>query len=241
LQDTERISIERVEASGIFNGVRTSDIEVAATKTFRDNSITLRTGWIRLIQSIQQDHNGTVAIVSVAWSELFIATLVAEANRAAGSNGVAVHDIVIKANDIAEDGSGRLDRYFPATGQGIWTAADKDLVMDQLVYQSNRSESGGGAVKPFTIYVGDSPTDLACLLKADVGICIRDSPLTSEQKALQETLQRLSVGCVSVNHFADMADALEREDAKIVARGLWWAKDFEEVCESGVLDWREPE
>ena len=115
----------------------------------------------------------------------------------------------------------------------IWTAGDKGRVMDDVVA---RATVGGGGdssstimLPRTTVYIGDSPTDLACLVKADAGICIRDAAMTGEQRDLQETLERIGVECLHVGGFED-----ERQ-VKEGRRRLWWARDFEEVCRSGVV------
>lgn len=69
------------------------------------------------------------------------------------------------------------------------------------------------------VYVGDSWTDLECLLAADLGICIRDAPMTSSQRQVKETLNRLGGEC------PHLLDHGEVDDRCNVA----WAKDFSEI------------
>lgn len=90
-------------------------------------------------------------------------------------------------------------------------------------------EAVGGRERMRSVYVGDSPTDLACLLKADVGICVRDGVMTGEQRELRGILERIGVQCLHVGEFEDrqLGDGSKR---------LWWAGDFDEVCQSGVVD-----
>ena len=78
-----------------------------------------------------------------------------------------------------------------------------------------------------TVYTGDSLTDLECLTSVDVGICIRGEVDGSEQKELRRTSERLGIECRSV---------LERKAGENGSEGkvrLWWAKDFNEICEAG--------
>lgn len=49
-----------------------------------------------------------------------------------------------------------------------------------------------------------------------------------EQKDLQGTLERIGVECLHVGGFENC----HVEDGGMM---LWWAGDFEEVCQSGVL------
>jgi len=237
LHSVEKASIERVEASRIFENLRMGDVEVAASECVENGQITLRKGWAGLVEYVRSSQClGKVEIVSVAWSRRFIYHVLGKCARMAAGVGVNVKDVEIKANEIYDDGSGRLDRYFKAEGTGIWTASDKLRVMDDLVQDfttilGNASSVGVG-LKPSTIYIGDSPTDLACLLKADIGICIRDTTLTSEQKELKETLERVRVPCSHVEKFVEHGGGGRGEEG---AERLWWAGDFDEVCESGIL------
>jgi len=85
-----------------------------------------------------------------------------------------------------------------------------------------------------TVYVGDSVTDLECLMLVDVGICVRDEPLGSGQGALKEVLERLGVECKWIGEVGD----LRRNCSGLAAlsngtkHGLWWARNFEEIHNS---------
>jgi hypothetical protein len=91
-------------------------------------------------------------------------------------------DVGIYCNDLVcdPDGvtTGEISCEFVLGGEdGIWTAAHKVEVMEHLVAK----RGGEGQV----MYVGDSSTDLMCLLKADVGVVIGDK--------LDEVCERISV------------------------------------------------
>ena len=60
--------------------------------------------------------------------------------------------------------------------------------------------------------------DLECRLADDMGICIRDTPMTTSQQQLQGSLNRLGIHCPHVNDWDDC-------DEWAVA----WAQDFREV------------
>ena len=220
LKSVERASIERIEASGILRGVGTEEVDGAAGHVVRNGSVRLRKGYAGLFERVQRD-GGEVGILSVAWSRRFIYGVIAGWARCEERHRVKMEDVDVRANEIAEDGSGRLDRVFGADG-GIWTAGDKVRVMHEV-----EATVYGEASVLRTIYVGDSSTDLPCLLKADVGICMRDEAMTGEQRGLQETLERIEVECLHVCMFED-----EQEDDG--NKRLWWARDFDEVCQSGV-------
>lgn len=100
------------------------------------------------------------------------------------------------------------------------------------------------------IYVGDSTTDLECLLVAHLGICMQDEPLRSGQRDLSETLARIGVPTKKLADFDDedqhsmhsrLIDSwpkvvkdredvsLDYDDLKNFPRTIYIAKDFTEV------------
>ena len=148
--------------------------------------------------------------------------------------GVDVDAIDIRANELIFDTSGRatgkLSRYFPSSSSsstGIWTSEGKVRVMHDLIEKSAREN--GGVMKPWTIYIGDSSTDLGCLIDAavEVGICVRDEVETGEQRGLREALERVGVGCLWIGEWKG-----RREEG---GKCLWWARNLEEVGR-GILE-----
>ena len=246
LEAVERASIQRIEASDILKDVSATDVDAAADDAVERRKIVLRRGWEKMIESVQQ-RNGRIGIISVAWSAHFISTALTISATTPPAKGTAIRldEVEVRANEILADGSGRLDRYFRSEDRGIWTGDGKVRVMDEMI--DSFIESEGEGAKPRVVYVGDSPTDLGCLMNADVGVCVRDGDagLTGEQEALREVLGRVGVGCVHVREFRKWSTG-EKSRGRIgqgVGEGenegqrtLWWARDFEEVCESGVLD-----
>ena len=163
---------------------------------------------------------------------------------------VDVGDIDVRANELVFDeegrGTGGLDRYFSSEekeeeedddkeeeeeekGTGIWTAAAKFRVMRELIKKNTTrdDENGGvGGARPWVIYIGDSATDLGCLMEADVGVCVRDEGVeTGEQRGLRDVLERCGVRCGHVGEWKGRGEGGDRDEGK----GVWWARDFEEV------------
>ena len=104
-----------------------------------------------------------------------------------------------------------------------WLAVEKELVktLAPATSFSDSSES------PFrTIYIGDSITDFEILLGVDQGVMMRDAgKLKGEQLALKQLLTRLGFSDTPVGDFGSNATNAR----------LWWAKDFDEVVDSGIL------
>lgn len=233
LRDMERKSVERAEAAGIIRNVGREDVRRGAEPAVSEGKVRLRKGWKSLIMEVLR-RGGRVDVVSVTWSGTFVTTClrsVAEGieepieitNQGAG----------VWANEIRGGNEGRMDRYFENDGKegkgGIWTAGDKMRVMNELTALEIEGE--------ITVYVGDSTTDLQCLLSADVGVCIRNAGETSgEQRELEQTLRTLGVGCQWIGRMnPDDLNPKPRQDASEIGNRLWWATNFDEICQSPLV------
>ena len=145
----------------------------------------------------------------------------------------------VMSNEIDPAESGRLSRtkgvvggeyevYWPREedvggledGKGLWTAEHKVEVMRDVLDQLYGKNGGCRSV-----YVGDSATDLMCLMEADVGICIRDEKGSSEQRELAGVLDRVGVVCSHIEEYCLSEKNGEGEGKKT----LWWARDFHEI------------
>jgi len=130
-------------------------------------------------------------------------------------------------------------------GKGIRTSTDKLAAMNALLADD------GADTDTVVVYVGDSPTDLECLIAANIGICVRDEPLTSAQHDLAEALRRLGVQTHHVSELRERpwaarppekaAQLLQGHDRQVSRmtepryeydRGLWWARDFVEITQA---------
>lgn len=132
-----------------------------------------------------QARGDEVHILSVNWSRHFIHSCLSASN-------ISLPSSRILANEISSDGR---------IASGIVCSGDKMRELQNL---------------PGTIvYVGDSWTDIECLLAADVGICIRDEPVGSGQRKLAGALERLGVHCFPLS-----------ESNGVNCKGVVWARDF---------------
>lgn len=90
-------------------------------------------------------------------------------------------------------------------------------------------------VRPLVVYIGDSTTDLECLLAADVGICMRDAEaMGSSQRELAETCVRIGVevedfGRLDRSYEFGFGEEAETEMEK--RKKVWWVDGFEMVRE----------
>ena len=256
LEAVERASIERLEAAGVFAAIRTDkQLEQEGRKAVLSGEVRLRNGWCDALEAVPGRDNavlkGRVTVVSVAWSRSWIRGCLGATMPRDFMEQV---DIVANEVDLAHAGTGRLDRWWPEGDRGIWTGTAKLQAMKEN--GSAAQVHGPHDDQPLRVYCGDSPTDLACLLDADVGICLRGHDgqyFAAEAQDLERILDRLGILRDHVGEFTIAASSdreREREERTSLAaelplvsqnatrpsQRLYWARDFEEIVQSGVLD-----
>ncbi|KAL5122005.1 hypothetical protein ACEQ8H_000221 [Pleosporales sp. CAS-2024a] len=198
LKAVEQRSLSRVSAARIFEGLTKETITKGAAKAVADGAVTLRPGLVDLRRAIATWQADSLSVLSVNWSRHFIASCLSAA-------GAQVDACAILANEL--DGIHQGATSMGTISQEIVSSGDKLRCLEKM-----RQESHGSIV-----YVGDSWTDIECLLAADVGICIRDEPMGSSQRRLAEALQRLGVECHRLAN---------GKESRVV-----WSRDFVEILE----------
>ena len=218
LEEVEQRSIDRVSDSGIFEGLTTADLDNGAAEAIASGHIQLRVGcddFLQLVESRLQQEDGdadAISILSVNWSQRFILACL----RATHENLGDMLSNSIYANEL----DGIQQGGIPATGR---ICADKS---SRIISSRNKlarlellSRSTLRKGKPIPIvYVGDSWTDFDSIVAADLGVCIRDNPMTSTQKKLADSLDRVAVPCPRLRTTNGSA-------------GVAWAEDFCELRE----------
>jgi phosphoglycolate phosphatase-like HAD superfamily hydrolase len=208
LKPVEQRSLDRVSTSKIFEGLTRKSLADGASKAIGSGDVTLRPGCVEFLQSISAQLSGTgdkLHILSVNWSRHFIASCL-------GAAGVQIDPEIIYANELAGIAEGKTSsgQISPDGSRKIIASGDK------LRYLEMMREMSAGTI----VYVGDSWTDVECLLAAEVGICIRDEPMGSSQRKLAEAMERLNVACVPLLGGAHGGGS-----------HVFWAKDFVEIQE----------
>ena len=192
----ERRSVERLERAKYFAGFSAAQLRQHGFESVITGVVGIRDGWWELLACLNKHHiKHTISVISVNWSAEFIRGVLSGSYRLwchqqgftpTGSLSV-VDTISIYSNDLLISHethltTGNFSRRYPApVDRGIWTAEDKLDVMTELL---NNTPQHTNAV---TIYMGDSPLDLLCLLKADMGIIV------GRGKELVETCNRLGL------------------------------------------------
>lgn len=134
-------------------------------------------------------------------------------------------DFLITNTDISRERTKKIWRDFSHVHKGLWTSEHKASILRALRDLDNED---GRSPNPF-IYVGDSPTDLECLLLADIGIVVRNDPYEGSQLEMMETLKRIHIDVKWIGEFKSNDNSVPKEKV------LWWAKDFTEILNSQVL------
>ncbi|KAF2744077.1 hypothetical protein M011DRAFT_470740 [Sporormia fimetaria CBS 119925] len=259
----EQRSINRVSASGIFEGLTWDIVECGAKEALRSGEVQLRAGaeaFLRHVGAREDPHTRVldeVDVLSVNWSACFIMYCLSagltEGRKSflfpfPNEKGVrrrapfgtmrsrnAQHLRTSQRGSLAE-GRGLLMSIYSNELQGIsrdevstgeLCDGDSPIVIsspDKLGQLHDMRRLHPCSLKPMQVaYVGDSRTDFECLLAADLGVCIRDDPMTSSQRALKDSLGRLRIRCP---HIQDHVDCDEW--------GVVWVRDFVEL-----KDWME--
>ncbi|MCO5602812.1 hypothetical protein L7F22_056951 [Adiantum nelumboides] len=141
----------------------------------------LREGCTNFLRQVSSNHNVNLRIISVCWSKSFVKGALAKE----GLENVEVH-----SNEFITSGSftsGDIKRV-------IETPFDKERVFEELMHNM---ESLSRSVR--SIYIGDSVTDILCLLEGDLGIVIgSDSTLQRVSKAFGVLMMPLYKGVLEM-------------------------------------------
>ncbi|CAD6917833.1 unnamed protein product, partial [Tilletia controversa] len=174
LDQVELTSVNRTERSGIFVGW---DPVHAQERAKSREFVQIRTGWRDVVTWLVEQDSREVEmhVISVSWSATFILaglrshpdSLLPPASTYPTT--LNANDPVLNTNNL---GAGALSKSSSKSESGvkagIRTGKHKLDVLRSLVHPA----SGTTTATTITIYVGDSSTDLPCLLHAHIGILI---------------------------------------------------------------------
>ncbi|CAA9962196.1 haloacid dehalogenase hydrolase protein [Pyrenophora teres f. maculata] len=202
LKDVEAHSLSRVSSSAIFAGLTSHVIETGAQQAITSHHVQLRHGFSSFLQSIQSQAHHSFTILSVNWSRHFIRSCLEASASTVPSHAILANEL----DNLCSDE--------PSTGQIVPTNnVDGDLIMS-----SGDKLERMQAIKGQKVYIGDSWTDIECLIAADFGICMRDDPMGTSQKQLAHALERLGIPCPRLR------DCHELNHSHVA-----WATDFAEI------------
>lgn len=151
IDEVERASVARVEAGGLFRDMPLSDL------LSRAQHVQFRSGWETFSTWLATQPAVSADIISVGWSAVFI-RLALDTHSHSSAIGRVYANEVEMASDVA---TGKLTKSAHSNGEGgVRTGIHKLHIMQSIDV----------AVK---VYVGDSTTDLPCLVNADFGLVMK--------------------------------------------------------------------
>jgi thiamine phosphate phosphatase / amino-HMP aminohydrolase len=233
LDATELASWHRVQIANVFGGIGNREIKAGAENAVRTGAVTLRPGWEDLIRLVYVEEIGDMrkglcaGILSVNWSGQFIWDCLVTAMQQ--PEPPSRLKVVLRANELHLPLHNRLP---------IRTSADKlrelrnhfGVGWERSIFKELDVEA---SQRRIFLYVGDSATDFDSLLAADVGICIRDDPMSSGQAELASAFERVKV---PVNPLAELTKSIRGASADDKKQSqerpaLWWTTRLEEITE----------
>ena len=254
LKTIEVASFDRVNRSGLFQGVTRNDLNNETKLAIQEKRVELRPGWEELLTSQVSKFCSDVRITSVNWSSSFIRASINAAlefkveelgKKHVDIDGSILSAAAIHANEVIsiDSANGGPKSSMMAVSikplsanscSGFHVAADKAQLLKELrqIGRTTSSEvsqptSLDTNENPLVIYVGDSATDFDCLVEADIGICIQDEPLSSSQSELEEMFARVGFVPVKVSRFDPMTFSLSTSGVQ--EKVIWVARDLREV------------
>ncbi|KAK5990939.1 hypothetical protein PT974_09214 [Cladobotryum mycophilum] len=165
LDGIENASLDRVERSGAFSGLKRENLFEMGVDKITRGSIVIREGLDEMLQLASQQE-WTVDIISVNWSKAFIEGVL---------HNFRHYSISVLANEVTEAGKINGPQFL---GRRLTTSLDKAACLAHQV----------AGYSGTTIYFGDSTTDLECLLHQR-GIVIA----ADEKSSLMQTLCRIGI------------------------------------------------
>lgn len=211
LREIEERSFRRVSDSGLFKGISKEDWKGGGRQAVEKGDVVVRKGFKSFLERVKEG-GGVLGIISVNFSSSFIRGVVV------ASSGPKREETDVLANESGEDGVLVGPK---SESRGVIATSDAKLASMKDILKSWNSRVSMETSRP--IYIGDSGTDIECLMEPGViGIVISDDGHSS----LMQTLQRIGVEVVHIGDYGDNESAGERR---------YWARDFEEILQSSVF------
>jgi 2-hydroxy-3-keto-5-methylthiopentenyl-1-phosphate phosphatase len=211
LKDVEERSFGRVSESGLFEGMGKQIWEDAGRQAVRTGDVAVRKGFKEFVERIK-GRRDIWGVVSVNFSGSFVRGVVD------ASAGPEIGNVEILANN--PDERGFLFGPDRDSGRVVATSDAKSAVMKALLL--SWSEKGSlDTLRP--IYVGDSGTDIECLMEPGVvGVVMSEDGKSS----LMQTMKRIGIAVVPIGEY------YEEESRK---KKVYSARDFDDILHSRLL------
>ncbi|KAK3330811.1 haloacid dehalogenase-like hydrolase-domain-containing protein [Apodospora peruviana] len=237
LRPVEVASADRVIESRLFGGLESVDFEKFGREavTTTQPPVRLRAGFHAFVRKGFQK-GWKMGLVSVNWSRSFVEGVLSAGGGEQEEDEKLCRRIVKRVNSIRYpdgwiEGPPELGRTAPLVTAQDKLAALRELLGSIISDEEEQQGESHGVVDQEEkiqsrlrrcVYLGDSTTDLACLVEASLGIVMADGDGVSSSKLLQ-TLKRLGFEVPHVSEFQEK-------------QGLVWARNFYEVMQSRIWE-----
>jgi thiamine phosphate phosphatase / amino-HMP aminohydrolase len=172
IRSIELKSLQRVEASRVFEGLSEDALFAAGVETVQNGAVELRKGFREFVSSVYLE-GWTLSVISVNWSRSFL-------------RGILSDDrIRVVANEIASDGSIIGPSVKASSDDGpMVSCLDKVVALQSILRRSGENDE-------CCVYFGDSQTDIECLL-VNRGIILSQNADCDLIKALSRAGQKVT-------------------------------------------------
>lgn len=233
MADAEAASLARVRDSGVFAGLDAPTLRDMGREAVASGQVALRPGLARLVGEAGRA-GWDVTVLSVNWSASFIRGVLSTAGGSSSSSSSSAR------GEARESGSGSSIRGLDdldvvanevvSSGGGIVNDRDRDA--KPLTTSSDKLEAlkrWCPAAPAVVLYMGDSTTDLECLLHGR-GVVVADG---EDKSSLIRTLRRLGLNVPHASQAREAGGA--GGDGKDKSQVVFWASDFNQVLDSGLF------
>ncbi|TVY17771.1 hypothetical protein LARI1_G003294 [Lachnellula arida] len=217
---TERFDVANKAAGSSAPSIETKDPPKAGqigewhrfgVDAVRDGLVEGRKG-IKEFGEVAASQRGLCGVVSVNFSRDFVRGAVS-----AVCPGLAGIDVVANVHNAAGVLEG-FDIYGEGRPKEVIATSDGKLAAMKELLGYWRKQGGLNGEAPHAIYVGDSGTDLECLMEAGIiGVVISEDG----ESALMETFHRIGVEVIPIREFRESEE-----------KSVYWARDFTEIMQS---------
>lgn len=216
---TERFDVANKAVGGLASSMEAKDAPKAGligewhrfgVDAMRDGLVEARKG-IREFGEVAASQRGLCGVVSVNFSRDFVRGVISVCP------GLAGIDVVANVSNAAGVLQG-FDIYGEGHPKEVIATSDGKLaaMRELLGYWRKQEVLNGEAPQP--IYVGDSGTDLECLMENGIiGIVISEDG----ESVLMETFDRIGVEVIPIREFRESEE-----------KSVYWARDFTEIMQS---------
>ncbi|KAG9238791.1 hypothetical protein BJ875DRAFT_367032 [Amylocarpus encephaloides] len=221
LLDVEMRSFERVGKSSIFKEIDPEQWRSLGRQAVKDGDVQIRGGFDRFIRG---PHGAAIlwGIVSVNFSRNFIRGVIEEAASFRSFEQVEIVSNETRPRDGTIIGPDLNDQR-----EVIGTSDGKLRAMHAILNRRRLYQRDLGEV----FYVGDSGTDIECLVDGNVtGVII--SP--DGKSSLMNAMERIGYKVKHVKKYQEQEQEQEQEYKNNV-RILYWGGDFKEIMDSPIF------